>query len=301
MTNLESPKWFQDALEQKPESQSIDVDGANISYLTWGKKENPGLLFVHGGMAHAHWWSFIAPFFAKTHRVIAMNLSGMGDSDWRENYASELWGKEIVEVAKHEKLTKPIIVGHSLGGMCSVVAASQFKEELYGLVIVDTAIMPPSEIPDKFDFKIKANKTYKSIEDAKSRFRLVPSQGNSLDYIMDFIADKSLRKVDDGWTWKFDPTYMSIFNTDGFKARQAILSDKLAGLKCRVAVFRGEKSMLFSESASKYMRELTNKKTPIIAIPEAHHHIMVDQPLALISALRVLVTDWDHSKPAKAD
>jgi len=28
---------------------------------------------------------------------------------------------------------------------------------------------------------------------------------------------------------------------------------------------------------------------------------MVDQPLALISALRVLVTDWDHSKPAKAD
>ena len=96
MTNLESPKWFQDALEQKPESQSIEVDGANISYLTWGKKENPGILFVHGGMAHAHWWSFIAPFFAKTHRVIAMNLSGMGDSDWRENYASELWGKEIV-------------------------------------------------------------------------------------------------------------------------------------------------------------------------------------------------------------
>ena len=49
------------------------------------------------------------------------------------------------------------------------------------------------------------------------------------------------------------------------------------------------------------MRELTNKKTPIIAIPEAHHHIMVDQPLALISALRALVTDWDHSNPAKAD
>ena len=34
MTNLESPKWFHDALEQKPESHSIEVDGANISYLT---------------------------------------------------------------------------------------------------------------------------------------------------------------------------------------------------------------------------------------------------------------------------
>jgi len=301
MKSIDSPQWFNEALELKPFVQSLKVDGVNINYLAWGEKNKPGILFVHGGMAHAHWWSFIAPYFAKTHRVIAMNLSGMGDSDWRENYASELWGKEIVEIAKYEKLNKPIIVGHSLGGMCSVIAASQFKNELYGLVIVDTAILPPSEIPDKFDLKIKANKTYQSIDEAKSRFRLVPSQGNSLDYIMDYIAEKSLRKTDDGWTWKFDPSYMKIFNTDGFRERQAILSEKLARLECRVAVFRGEKSMLFSESASKYMRELTNKKTPIIAIPEAHHHIMVDQPLALISALRALVTDWDHSNPAKAD
>lgn len=301
MKSIDSPQWFNEALELKPSVQSLKVDGVNINYLAWGKKNKPGILFVHGGMAHAHWWSFIAPYFAKTHRVIAMNLSGMGDSDWRENYASELWGKEIVEIAKYEELNKPIIVGHSLGGMCSVIAASQFKNELYGLVIVDTAILPPSEIPDKFDLKIKANKTYQSIDEAKSRFRLVPSQGNSLDYIMDYIAEKSLRKTDEGWTWKFDPSYMKIFNTDGFRERQAILSEKLARLECRVAVFRGEKSMLFSESASKYMRELTNKKTPIIAIPEAHHHIMVDQPLALISALRALVTDWDHSNPAKAD
>ena len=301
MIKNETPQWYKEALNLKPTTQSLQVDGVNIKYLAWGEKNKPGILFVHGGMAHAHWWSFIAPYFAKTHRVIAMNLSGMGDSDWRKNYASELWGKEIVEIAKHEKLNKPIIVGHSLGGMCSVIAASQFKNELYGLVIVDTAILPPSEIPDKFDLKIKANKTYQSINEAKSRFRLVPSQGNSLEYIMDYIAEKSLRKTDKGWTWKFDPSYMKIFNTDGFRERQAILSDKLARLKCRVAVFRGEKSMLFSESASKYMRELTNKKTPIIAIPEAHHHIMVDQPLALISALRALVTDWDHSNPAKAD
>ncbi|MGY9026006.1 MAG: alpha/beta fold hydrolase [Candidatus Pelagibacterales bacterium] len=301
MINPNSPEWFQEALAVEPETFSIEVEGAKISYLAWGKKENPGILFVHGGMAHAHWWSFIAPFFAETHRVIAMNLSGMGDSEWREDYASELWGKEIVEVAKHEKLTKPIIVGHSLGGMCSVVAAFQFKKDLYGLVIVDTAIMPPSKIPDKFDFKIKANKTYKSIEDAKARFRLVPSQGGSLDFIMDYIADKSLKQVEDGWSWKFDPKYMSIFTTEGFKARQAILSDKLVALDCRVAVLRGEKSMLFPESAGKYMHELTNKKMPIIAIPEAHHHIMVDQPLALVAALRALVTDWDHSVPAKAE
>ena len=48
------------------------------------------------------------------------------------------------------------------------------------------------------------------------------------------------------------------------------------------------------------MHELMDKKSPIINIPEAHHHIMVDQPLALVAALRSLIIDWDHSKPSKA-
>lgn len=300
MINAESPKWFKESLAKEPEKLSIKVKGATITYNAWGKKENPGILFVHGGMAHADWWSFIAPYFLETHRVIALNLGGMGDSAWRKEYTTELWGEEIVKVCEKEKLRKTIIVGHSLGGLCCVVAASQFKSKLYGLVIVDTAIVPPSKIPDKLDFKIKANKIYKSVNDAKSRFRLVPPQGEGLDYIMEYIADKSLKQVKNGWTWKFDPKYMKMFTASGFKKRQEVYSKKLQNLKCRVAVFRGEKSFFFQGGTDKYMHELLDKKSPIISIPEAHHHIMVDQPLALISALRALIIDWDHSKPQKS-
>ena len=93
---------------------------------------------------------------------------------------------------------------------------------------------------------------------------------------------------------------MKIFNSDSFAERQAMYRNKLKGLKCRVAIFRGEKSLLFPGRSAKYMHELMDKKSPIINIPEAHHHIMVDQPLALVAALRSLVIDWDHSKPSKA-
>ena len=44
----------------------------------------PGLLLVHGNAAHAYWWSFIAPLLARDYNVAAMDLSGMGDSGWRE-------------------------------------------------------------------------------------------------------------------------------------------------------------------------------------------------------------------------
>ena len=300
MKSNETPKWFLDALAQKPDIKTVKIKGSKISYNCWGEKNKPGLIFVHGGMAHADWWNFITPYFLKTHRVIAMNLGGMGDSEWRKEYSTETWGLEIEGVCKKEKLKKPIIIGHSLGGMCGVYAASIMKKNLYGLVIVDTAILPPSDKPPKFDFKIRANKIYKSLKEIKSRFRLVPGQIDALEYIMDYIAEKSIKKNKGGWTWKFDPNYMKIFNSESFLERQAVYRNKLKGLKCRVAILRGEKSVIFPGSSAKYMHELMDKKSPIINVPEAHHHIMVDQPMALISALRSLIIDWDHSKPSKA-
>ena len=300
MKSSETPKWFLDALAQKPDIKTVKIKGSRISYNCWGEKNKPGLIFVHGGMAHADWWNFITPYFLKTHRVIAMNLGGMGDSEWRKEYSTETWGLEIEGVCKKEKLKKPIIIGHSLGGMCGVYAASIMKKNLYGLVIVDTAILPPSDKPPKFDFKIRANKIYKSLKEIKSRFRLVPGQIDALEYIMDYIAEKSIKKNKGGWTWKFDPNYMKIFNSESFLERQAVYRNKLKGLKCRVAILRGEKSVIFPGSSAKYMHELMDKKSPIINVPEAHHHIMVDQPMALISALRSLIIDWDHSKPSKA-
>ena len=300
MKSNETPKWFLDALAQKPDIKTVKIKGSKISYNCWGEKNKPGLIFVHGGMAHADWWNFITPYFLKTHRVIAMNLGGMGDSEWRKEYSTETWGLEIEGVCKKEKLKKPIIIGHSLGGMCGVYAASIMKKNLYGLVIVDTAILPPSDKPPKFDFKIRANKIYKSLKEIKSRFRLVPGQTDALGYIMDYIAEKSIKKNKGGWTWKFDPNYMKIFNSESFLERQAVYRNKLKGLKCRVAILRGEKSVIFPGSSAKYMHELMDKKSPIINVPEAHHHIMVDQPMALISALRSLIIDWDHSKPSKA-
>ena len=105
MSNV-APKWFEKAIANKPDVLSVKIKGTKISYNAWGDKSKPGLIFIHGGMAHAEWWSFIAPYFAKTHRVIAMNLGGMGDSEWKKKYSVESWGAEIVGVCKKGKLKK---------------------------------------------------------------------------------------------------------------------------------------------------------------------------------------------------
>ena len=75
-----APQWFNDAIARAPVRTFTDVRGAAIETLAWGEHGKPGLLFLHGNGASADWWSFIAPFFAETHRVAAFSMSGMGGS-----------------------------------------------------------------------------------------------------------------------------------------------------------------------------------------------------------------------------
>ncbi len=45
------------------------------------------------------------------------------------------------------------------------------------------------------------------------------------------------------------------------------------------------------------MFNLLGRAAPVVEIPQAQHHVMLDQPLALVAALRALLADWEHSDP----
>ena len=51
----DTPEWFWEAVETKPESGYVEVEDSDINFLKWSDQGNPGLLFVHGHNAHAHW------------------------------------------------------------------------------------------------------------------------------------------------------------------------------------------------------------------------------------------------------
>ena len=59
-----APEWFRKALVAPRESRRVDVDGCDIHYLRWGGLNRPGIVLVHGGAAHAHWWTHFGPLLA---------------------------------------------------------------------------------------------------------------------------------------------------------------------------------------------------------------------------------------------
>jgi hypothetical protein len=72
----------------------------------------------------------------------------------------------------------------------------------------------------------------------------------------------------------------------------------LQAVGCRAALILGEKSALVSRETASYMSSLMGPRAPVVEVPEARHHVMLDQPLGFIAALRMLLDSWIRSEPA---
>ena len=282
-----------------PSEHIVGSGGADIHYLAWGPEGAPGLVFVHGGAAHAHWWSFLVPLLADDHRVAALDLSGHGDSGRRDEYTLDAWCDEVLAVANDAAMApNPVIIGHSMGGFVSIATAARHGGRLTGIVILDSPVSKPDpEVEASRVGKLFANrKVYSDFEDAVSRFRTVPEQSSYVPEVLDWVARHSLTpyQPDDhgpepGWTWTFDPEI--------FVPPRSAPRDLLDQVTCRVALFRAEDGLVTPDIGA-YMYERLGRRAPVVEIPEAGHHMMLDQPLSLLTALRTLLADWDHSRPA---
>lgn len=286
------PAWFDRTVAVEPESAFVEVEGARIHYLRWGQRSRPGLLLVHGNAAHAYWWSFIAPFLALEYNVAAMDLSGMGDSEWRKDYSMEMFVSEQLAVCEAAGMfavgEPPIIVAHSFGGFVTMLTGALHGDRLAGTVIVDSPVNPPDRPGGPPKRVIKPHHIYPTMAAALARFRLMPPQTCDNLYLVDWVGRRSLKAVEGGFTWKFDPAIWQRFSIGDTAAR-------LKAIKCRIAIFRGENSILMPPEIGEYMFNLLGRAAPVVTIPEAQHHVMLDQPLALVAALRALLADWNHS------
>ena len=133
--------------------------------------------------------------------------------------------------------------------------------------------------------------------EALARFRFLPPQVAGNLFIADHIARASLKRAPltdgsgEGWTWRFDPGLWG-------KIDRADLEDLPRETPTPMAHIWGDRSEIIRrrELASNDPRggggDLIPTNAPHIVIPESEHHVMVDQPLALVAALRALLAAW---------
>jgi pimeloyl-ACP methyl ester carboxylesterase len=278
------PEWFARAIAAPAESRFAEVDGTPIHYLSWNAadRDKPALLFAHGFRAHARWWSFIAPFFLSRFRIVSIDFAGMGDSGNRHEYTPLGFVRDIVGVLDHAGFDQATLIGHSFGGGRVARACAEFPQRVSRAVIIDSHMRLTDEKRSTRPFEIGPRRVYPTLEAARARFRLVPPENRTAPYILDYVARNSLKEVEGGWTWKFDAQLIP-------KHDDAKATDILAQIKAPVTFIYGDASAIVSRKhAHEIVRHIPNAHGPI-AIPQSHHHVLLDQPLSLVSALRAVL------------
>lgn len=113
------------------------LNGIRMAYTDQGK--GPALLFVHGFPLSRGTWSRQVDAFQSTHRVIAPDLRGLGETEATDGpvpmtrYAADLFA-----LVQHLELGPVTLVGHSMGGYIALAFAKAYPQVLAGLVLVGT-------------------------------------------------------------------------------------------------------------------------------------------------------------------
>ncbi|MGX9787306.1 alpha/beta fold hydrolase [Mycobacterium sp. MMS18-G62] len=286
------PSWFTTALSNRPEHMDIDVDGCRIHLRAWGRREQSPLVLVHGGAAHSGWWDHIAPFFSHTHRVIAPDLSGHGDSGTRATYRLDTWAREILTAATAAgPSARPSIVGHSMGGWITALAAQLHGAQIDSIVVIDSPLRDHAPEQARLRNRTQRSTGYQTKDQILGRFRPVPSQETVLPYVGRHIAEESVRRTLRGWVWKFDPAIFDAPLLDEIPSEQETMERTLAEMPCRMGYIRCEAGLVPPDMGD-FIRSILELRGPFVELAEAGHHPMLDQPLPLVATLRTLLEMW---------
>jgi len=266
---------------------TVVVDGARVSYREWGDPRDPGVVFVHGSTANARWWDHIAPQLADGRHVVAIDLSGHGDSDWRPSYSQAVWANELRAVVRYVMQANPIVIAHSMGGKVAYRAALKgMDREVGAIVFVDSNFVHQLRSERAALQRARSERrrrVYPDVESVINAFRPVGGRSVLPRFFAEHVGVQSAERVSGGWSWKFDTAV---------SAASADILPELSRLACPARLLRAESGSIVDDSAVAEIAARLGETLAVDVVPESGHHMMFDAPVELVSALRNVLVHW---------
>lgn len=274
--------------EQKPArpapyvSRYVDANGLKLHYLDYGTEGRTPMLCVHGGAAHAHWFDYVAADFTAECHVRSIDLRGHGDSAAVDPpaYLYQDYAADLAAAIESLDLRDFVLVGHSMGGMVSLLYAATYPGRVKALVVADTMMNLPGErIATLRDVGSRPGSTYATQEALVSRYRLRPGHSFATADVVRHIAAHSARRLPDGtWKLKFDRNvYATRESHDGRPYWSRIHIPAL--------LVRAENS----ERVTPEVHAEVQARCPQVAlaeIPRSGHHVTLDNAPAFAQAVK---------------
>ena len=258
------------------------ADGLLLSCIDYGGEGGIPVLLMHGAAAHSRWWDFTAPSLTGRYHVLALDRRGHGDSQWSDagNYEIEDYAADTHCVISNWGLDKPFLVAHSGGGLPSIMYTARYPENVRGLVLMETRPVYDDEMVARMrDRDHRPPRTFESLEEAQSSFRLTPPTAGAPREMIEHLAQHSFRRLPDGkWINKLD-------RRTGRRLHAFNGIEYMAQVSCPVLVVRAENSTMVEHDASERLAAAARHGS-LIEIPNAEHQVILDSTAEVIRILR---------------
>ena len=138
-----------DARADDHEGTIAAADGTTIAYEVQGEGE-PALIFVHCWSCNRSFWREQLGTFAENFTVVALDLPGYGASGRdRKTWSLEAYADEVTRLVEELDLDGVVLVGHSMGGPVSLLAAAKLEERVAAVICADTLHDAAFKMPEE--------------------------------------------------------------------------------------------------------------------------------------------------------
>ncbi len=270
----------------------LDVHGLRLHGLEWGEPGRPALCLLHGGAAHAHWFDRVAGTFVERFHVLALDQRGHGESQWAvpPAYATEDFAGDLGAVADAMGWGRFVVVGHSMGGHNALAFSAWRPERVRGLVFIDARpALPPERLNMMHERGRRPMRVHPTLEAAVAAFRLLPRDTVAAPELLAHLARQGIAERDGGWSYRFDPaTYEQRKPTDNW-----LLADRVSA---PTLIIRSELSPNLPRDQAERLRAAVGNAT-VVEIAGAYHHVTLDKPDAVVTALDHFLVSLDGVRP----
>lgn len=263
-------------------SHHVVVDGLELHYLDYGTAGKPPLLCVHGSGAHAHWYDFAASGLADAFHMRALDLRGHGDSGWADppDYSNERYAADLAGLVNALDLDRFTLIGHSMGGMVSLVYAATYPGRLAKLVIADTTMrMSGKSIENFHQLGAREGGRYATREDYVRRYRLRPAGSTAAPEAIAHLAYHATRQDKDGtWRHKIDRQLYA-------QRKPQDAMPYWPHIRVPVRLVKGGSSPRITPEIFAEIRACC-PQAELVEVPGADHHVMLDNPAGFVAAVK---------------
>jgi pimeloyl-ACP methyl ester carboxylesterase len=265
---------------ERARHRSVEANGLRLHFLEWGSSGSPGLCFLHGGSAHAHWFDAVAPAFADRFHVVSLDQRGHGESAWPAvpAYATEDFAGDLERVLDALGWKDAVIAGHSMGGHNAMAFAAWRPARVRALVVVDSRpALPADRLHVMHARGHRPTRRHASVADGIASFRLLPRDTVADRALLAHIAEVGLAERDGGWVFRFDP------QCNG--ARRPVDAWPLVGrITAPTLIVRAELSPVLPRDIAERLHAAI-PRSRLVEIPGAYHHVTLDRPPLVAAAL----------------